>query len=86
MIVTVKQVWGRTGAINYSKENKDLSDSFEQTVKIRFSVHVGLFGCDGAGLVCVWGFSVVFCGGLLFIFLNMNIMAPPKLSPFSKCY
>lgn len=32
------------------------------------------------------GFLLFFCGGLLFIFLNMNIMPPPKLSHFSKCY
>lgn len=59
---------GEKGAINYSKDNRDLSDSFEQTVKIRFSIHIGLFGCDSAGLVCVWGFSVVFCGGWLGFF------------------
>lgn len=59
---------GEEGSNKLRKENKDLSDSVEQTVKIRFSIHVGLFGCDGAGLVCVWGFSFVFCGGLLGFF------------------
>lgn len=67
MIVIIEQVWGRRGAITYSEENKDLSDSSEQTVKIRFAIHAGLFGCGSAG-VCVWGFSVVFLWWFVVLF------------------
>lgn len=69
-----------------TKENKDLSDSFEQTVKIRFAIHAGFFGCDSAGLVLCIGVFSCFLWWFVVCFFKMNIMPPPKVSHFSKYY